>query len=118
MRVAIVALVAFVGALVVGGLGMAPGHAAPGQGRPHVSTSGAETAPTDMSAQARLRRARTRIRVYPLYPYRTFSTPYPVPYTYEFPGPNAVRQCASWLAAEYRPSGAVIVPRMRCWWQR
>ena len=32
-------------------------------------------------------------------------------------GPGHVRQCASWLAAENRPSGAVIVPRMRCWWE-
>jgi hypothetical protein len=62
-------------------------------------------------------RARTRIRVTPAYPYRTFSTTYPVPYTYEYPGPGHVRECASWLAAENRPSGAVIVPRMRCWWQ-
>jgi len=62
-------------------------------------------------------RARTRIRVTPAYPYRTYSTTYPVPYTYEYPGPGHVRQCTSWLAAENRPSGAVIVPRMRCWWQ-
>ena len=33
------------------------------------------------------------------------------------PGPNAKRQCESWLAQEYRPSGTVIVPRMRCWWE-
>ena len=33
-------------------------------------------------------------------------------------GRNAVRQCTSWLATEYRPSGTVIVPRMRCWWER
>jgi hypothetical protein len=62
-------------------------------------------------------RARTRIRVTPAYPYRTYSTTYPVPYTYEYPGPGHVRECTSWLAAENRPSGAVIVPRMRCWWQ-
>ena len=69
-------------------------------------------------------RARTRITVTParpygtrVYPYRTYSTTYPVPYTYEYPGPGHVRQCGSWLAAENRPSGAVIVPRMRCWWQ-
>jgi hypothetical protein len=55
--------------------------------------------------------------VTPAYPYRTYSTTYPVPYTYEYPGPGHVRQCTSWLAAENRPSGAVIVPRMRCWWQ-
>jgi hypothetical protein len=33
-------------------------------------------------------------------------------------GPDAVRQCESWLATENRPSGTVIVPRMRCWWER
>ncbi|MFL6835428.1 MAG: hypothetical protein ACJ8F0_22855 [Xanthobacteraceae bacterium] len=62
-------------------------------------------------------RARTRIRVTPAYPYRTYSTTYPVPYTYEYPGPGHVRECGSWLAVENRPSGTVIVPRMRCWWQ-
>jgi hypothetical protein len=80
----------------------------------------------EQSAQSNPRpgRARTRITVTPArpygtraYPYRTYSTTYPVPYTYEYPGPGHVRQCGSWLAAENRPSGAVIVPRMRCWWQ-
>jgi hypothetical protein len=33
------------------------------------------------------------------------------------PGPNAKRYCRSWLAKEYRVSGPVIVPEMRCWWQ-
>lgn len=31
--------------------------------------------------------------------------------------PNAVRQCRSWLVTEYRISGPVIVPQMRCWWE-
>jgi hypothetical protein len=31
--------------------------------------------------------------------------------------PNAVRQCRSWLAREYRVSGPVIVPQMYCWWE-
>lgn len=31
--------------------------------------------------------------------------------------PNAIRQCRSWLVTEYRVSGPVIVPRMRCWWE-
>ena len=35
-----------------------------------------------------------------------------------YPGPDAVRQCTAWLAPEYRPSGTVIVPKMRCWWER
>lgn len=33
------------------------------------------------------------------------------------PGPNAVRQCRSWLVTEYRISGTVIVPQMYCWWE-
>jgi hypothetical protein len=59
---------------------------------------------SDLSAQRRVRPARApvRIRVTPLYRY---------------PGPNAVRQCTSWLAQEARPSGTVIVPRMQCWWE-
>ena len=65
----------------------------------------------------RTERARTRIRVTPAFPYRTYSTTYPVPYTYEYPGPRHVRECTSWLATENRLSGTVIVPRMRCWWQ-
>jgi len=68
-------------------------------------------------AQARPPRARTRIRVTPAFPYRLFSTTYPVPYEYEYPGPGGVRQCTSWLAKENRPSSQVIVPRMRCWWE-
>jgi hypothetical protein len=31
--------------------------------------------------------------------------------------PNARRQCYSWLVTQYRVSGPVIVPQMRCWWQ-
>ncbi|HZP71419.1 MAG TPA: hypothetical protein VFB29_15895 [Pseudolabrys sp.] len=34
-----------------------------------------------------------------------------------YPGPNAKRQCYAWLAQEYRVSGPVIVPQMRCWWE-
>jgi hypothetical protein len=45
-----------------------------------------------------------RIRVHPL--------------AQSYPGPDAVRQCTAWLAPEYRPSGTVIVPKMRCWWER
>lgn len=36
---------------------------------------------------------------------------------YVYPRPNAVRQCYSWLAREYRVSGPVITPQMRCWWE-
>ena len=68
----------------------------------------------DLSAQSR--RARPRIRVTPYYPYRHFHSPYPLPYDVEYPGPNAKRECAAKLVPEARPSGTVIVPRMRCWW--
>jgi hypothetical protein len=34
-----------------------------------------------------------------------------------FPGRDAKRHCQSWLAKEYRVSGPVIVPKMRCWWE-
>jgi hypothetical protein len=34
-----------------------------------------------------------------------------------YPGRNAKRYCRSWLAKEYRVSGPVIVPQMRCWWR-
>jgi hypothetical protein len=32
-------------------------------------------------------------------------------------GPNAKRHCKFWLAKEYRASGTVITPQMRCWWR-
>ncbi len=34
------------------------------------------------------------------------------------PGPTARRFCRAWLAQEYRLSGPVIVPQMRCWWEQ
>jgi hypothetical protein len=68
--------------------------------------------------QSRPRRARPQIRVQPLYPYRTYHTLYPPPYDIEFPGPNALRICTDWYAVEARPSGTVVVPRMRCRWVR
>jgi len=69
-------------------------------------------------AQPKAKRPPTRLRVTPRCPYRTESTNYPPPTDCDFPGPGYVRQCTSWLAQEYRPSGTVIVPRMQCWWQR
>lgn len=75
-----------------------------------------------LSARAQVRpkprRPRARIRVTPAYPYRLAPSIYPIPYEYEYPGPGAVRQCVAALVPEYRPSGPVIVPRMRCWWER
>jgi len=70
-------------------------------------------AATEFSAQERVR---PRIRVRP----RLWSTPpiYPSAAPYNYPGPNAVRECADRLAVEHRPSGTVLVPQMRCWWTR
>ena len=65
---------------------------------------------SDLSAQTR--RVRPRVRIYR----QPAAWPYPRPGYYSWPGPNAVRQCVDWYAAEYRPSGPVITPQMRCWW--
>jgi hypothetical protein len=75
---------------------------------------------TDLSAyaQAQPKRARTRIRVTPRCPYRTTTVDYPVPYECDYPGPGFVRQCVAQLVQEHRPSGTVIVPTTRCWWER
>jgi hypothetical protein len=70
----------------------------------------------DALAQSQPRRARTRIQVRPVYPYRRYHSVYPVPYPVEYPGPNAKRECVARYVQEYRPSGTVIVPRMNCWW--
>jgi len=62
---------------------------------------------TERSAQnreTRRPRAVTRIRVYDAGGIRL--------------GPNAVRRCVDWYAEEWRPSGTVIVPHMRCRWAR
>ena len=99
----------------VGVLGLAAAVPAAAQTGPGAASKRAVA--TEAFAQSPPARARTRIRVTPAYPYRTFSTDYPVPYKYEYPGPGAVRQCASWLRPEYRLSGTVIVPKMQCWWE-
>jgi hypothetical protein len=54
--------------------------------------------PAEFAAQTK----RPRVTIYPRHVY---------------PGPNARRQCRAWLAQEYRVSGPVIVPQMRCWWE-
>jgi hypothetical protein len=65
---------------------------------------------TELSAQ---QRKRPRVIVRPSQP---AAYDYPRPGYYSWPGPNAVRQCVDWYATEYRPSGAVITPQMRCRW--
>ena len=61
----------------------------------------AEPLSSDLSAQRRFRRRGT-----PIYIYGRSGTL----------SPTAVRACNSWYEQEYRPSGTVIVPRMRCRW--
>jgi hypothetical protein len=104
-RIAAAAIMAWLGVAVA-----APGAAAP------LQRDASARPATDISAQSRPRRARPQLRVTPRYPYRTYHTSYPPPYTYEYPGPNAVRQCVDHYLIEHRPSGTVVVPRMRCWW--
>jgi hypothetical protein len=77
-------------------------------------TTARGVARSDLSAYAQ---ARPRIRVTPRCPYRTTSLPYPPPSDCDYPGPGFVRQCNAQLVREYRPSGTVIVPVMRCWWE-
>ncbi|MBX9778273.1 MAG: hypothetical protein K2Y71_28145 [Xanthobacteraceae bacterium] len=64
------------------------------------------------------KRAPTRIIVRPVLRERLDSTEFPRSDYLGYPGPNAVRQCVSWLQPEYRPGGTVVTPQMRCWWQR
>jgi hypothetical protein len=63
-------------------------------------------------------RPRTRLRVRPLYPRQRYHSLYPPPYDVRYPGPNARRECVARYVQEYRPSGTVVTPRMRCWWVR
>lgn len=58
---------------------------------------------TDTGRKTTAQHRRTHITVYPRRSYEL--------------GPNAKRQCRSWLTQEYRVSGPVIVPRMTCWWE-
>src|SRR5215212_1277484 len=57
--------------------------------------------PLEATAQQRRRRAPTQLRIYRDRAYLP---------------PNAVRACDAWYEQEFRPSGTVIVPRMRCRW--
>jgi hypothetical protein len=66
----------------------------------------------DFSAQRRVRRPPTRIRVYPRYAPDADGV-----YPRYFPGRNAVRDCTATYVQEFRPSGTVIVPRMNCFWR-
>ncbi len=107
--------------VIAAALSAAPASAQTRVGEHGAWSHGAWSLGADAFAQAqpKSKRARTRIIVTPrYYPYRTQTLTYPPPYDIEFPGPGYVRQCASRLVQEARPSGTVIVPVSRCWWER
>jgi hypothetical protein len=35
-----------------------------------------------------------------------------------YPGRLLYRRCVDWYELQYRPSGTVLFPQMRCWWVR
>ena len=72
--------------------GIAPAGAAP------VTQPGAQTDADEFSAQRRLRPIATRLEI--------------------FPSRARLRRCVDWYQIEYRPSGKVLTPQMRCWWAR
>jgi hypothetical protein len=67
-------------------------------------------------AQAAKPQARPKIRVQPRYPYRRAHSFYPTANYADYPGPKGVRHCVSRYVTERRPSGNVVVPRVRCTW--
>lgn len=75
----------------------------------------AESSGTSALAQADPpRRIPPRITITPRQP---SADPYPSPGA-AFPGPGYVRDCVAYYVEDPRPSGTVIVPRMRCAWVR
>ncbi len=94
-------------ALVSGFSGGDPLAAEPASQQSAAASALAQAAPA--------RRAPPRVTVTPRQPAASL---YPLPYRYAYPGPGYARQCTSWLEPEARPSGTVIVPRMRCGWVR
>jgi len=108
MRIRTAAIwVAFAGAISLPAAGAGAQTAPQGLWAAQVS----QPASTDASAQRRSRPP-TRLRVYPYYE----PNPEGV-YPRYYPGRNAVRECSATYVQEYRPSGAVIVPRMSCFWR-
>jgi hypothetical protein len=89
------------------------------------AAGGAQAQPQDWDRTVRpapkqkaQKRAPTRVIVRPLLRNRHDATEFPRTDNLGYPGPNAVRQCVSWLQPEYRLSGTVVTPQMRCWWER
>ena len=90
--------------------------AAPSRALSEIQTVGAASAAD--AAPRQVRRARTKVLVRPVYPHRHWHSVYPVPYRFDYPGPNAKRDCTAYYVEEHRPSGTVVTPRMRCRWVR
>jgi hypothetical protein len=133
-RIARLGIVAAIGALA-----LAAGHGAAAQQKPvQLAQAAGEPEPLLQSKprerarpqarpkpreqvrpQARVRplaRVRPRIVVRPQrYPYRRYHSIYPTP-DLHIPAPRAKRHCEAHYEVELRPSGGVVVPRMRCWW--
>jgi hypothetical protein len=104
-------------ALFVGLTTLAVLQAAPDLATPASAQQVAMVAQSARHARpARTAQTRPQIRVSPRYPYRYYSSPYPLPSAADYPGPNGVRQCSARYVTEARPSGTVVVPRMNCVW--
>ena len=108
MKIAPLAVMAAVAALV---LGAGPAPAAPVKDKVAAAQTG-----QNRSHGTRPQSTRTQVRVTPRYPYRTYTSYYPVPYYAEYPGPNGVRHCTDRYVIEHRPAGTVVVPRTSCVW--
>jgi len=111
MRIGIAAiLVAFAGAFL-----LLPAAGAQAQTAPKGMRTAQASQPivTEASAQRRIRRPTTRLRVYPNYELEPDGV-----YPRYYPGRNAVRDCTATYVQELRPSGTVITPRMNCYWRR
>jgi hypothetical protein len=92
----------------LGLLALVPQTAHAAEARMNVSTAAGQ----EFSSQER---ERPRIRVQRQQP---AAYDYPLPGPYAQPGPGYVRACQDWYDTEYRPSGTVVTPQMRCRWVR
>ena len=72
-----------------------------------------EISPREFSSQER---QRPRIRI--LREQQPAAYDFPLPGPYAPPGPGYLRACEDWYNTEYRPSGTVVTPQMRCRWVR
>lgn len=88
-----------IGAGILALASLLPGVSAFAQQSAPKAQPAAASKPSDLTAQRRVRRQPTRLRVYR-----------------SFPGPNSQRVCNARYVQEYRPSGTVIVPVVNCYW--